>query len=248
MVADELRRRIAAGASPAGALLPSETALMAEFRVSRGTVREAISLLRAEGLVVTEHGRGSYARPALPVRRITSERYGRELDQLRSGRPIESPFPVNPDLPWSHYRLEKDFREVAATTTRAELFDVEVGTPLLERRFVFHAYGLAQQMSTSCLLLEMVTGTPLVDPDGEPWPGETAAQLHRLGITVTGVRERVRARMPDADEVDMLQLPSGVPVVTVTRQTYAGDRVVEVATDIVMPADRVELDYWITVD
>jgi GntR family transcriptional regulator len=33
--------------------------------------------------------------------------------------------------------------------------------------------------------------------------------------------------------------------VTLTRQTYAGERVVEVAHDIVIPADRVELDYYI---
>jgi GntR family transcriptional regulator len=36
-----------------------------------------------------------------------------------------------------------------------------------------------------------------------------------------------------------------VPVVTITRQTFAGERVVEVASDIVIPGDRVELDYWI---
>jgi GntR family transcriptional regulator len=31
----------------------------------------------------------------------------------------------------------------------------------------------------------------------------------------------------------------------ITRQTYADERVVEAAVDIVIPADRVELDYWI---
>jgi len=40
--------------------------------------------------------------------------------------------------------------------------------------------------------------------------------------------------MPVAEEVSTLRIPSGVPVVTVTRQTYAGQRVVEVATDIVL--------------
>ncbi len=62
---------------------------------------------------------------------------------------------------------------------------------------------------------------------------------------ITGIRERVRARMPVREETDTLRIPSGTPVVTITRQTYAGERVVEVATDIVIPSDRVELDYWI---
>ncbi|MEV1287324.1 GntR family transcriptional regulator [Micromonospora sp. NPDC049679] len=247
MVADELRHRIEAGAIPPGSLLPSETTLMDEFGVSRGTVREAIGLLRADGMIVTEHGRGSYARPLMPVRRVGSERYRRELYQLRGDRLPETSFTVDHDLPWADYQLEKDFRELPAPPELAELFDVEPGTPLLERRFVFRAHGVPQQMSTSCLLLDMVAGTPVADPEREPWPGGNTAQLYTLGITVTGIRERVRARMPAADERATLRLPSGVPVITVTRQTYAGDRVVEVATDIVIPADRVELDYWIDI-
>ncbi len=116
---------------------------------------------------------------------------------------------------------------------------------MLERRFVFRALGIPQQMSTSYLLLEMVAGTPVADPANEPWPGGNTAQLHSLGVTVTGVRERVRARMPVAEELEVLRIPTGVPVISITRQTHANDRVVEVATDIVIPADRVELEYWI---
>lgn len=85
----------------------------------------------------------------------------------------------------------------------------------------------------------------LPDRGREPWPGGNTAQLHSLGITITGVRERVRARMPLLEEAKTLRIPGGVPVMAVTRQTYAGKRVVEVATEIVLPADRVELDYWI---
>jgi GntR family transcriptional regulator len=247
MVADELRRRILSGAIPPGALLPSETTLIAEFSASRGTIREAIGLLRVEGMVVTEHGRGSYARPVLPVRRVGSERYRHELDRLAQGAdaPEETSFTRDQGIRWSEYQLDREFREVPASAALADLFGVEPGTMVLERRFVFRAQGVPQQMSTSSLLLDMVAGTPVADPDNEPWPGGNTAQLHSLGVTITGVRERVRARMPVVDEVDTLRIPGGVPVVTLTRQTYAGERVVEVAHDIVIPADRVELDYYI---
>jgi GntR family transcriptional regulator len=244
LVADELRRRILAGVIPPGSLLPSETALMREFGLSRPMIREAIGLLRAEGLVVTEMGRGSYARPVLPVRRLSADRYRRELDQLAGGPP-ETSFTRDQGIDWSDYTLDCEFREVPASSAVAELFGVEVATMLLERRFVFRAVGVPQQMSTSCYPLDLVAGTPVADPGNEPWPGGNIAQLHSLGITVTSIRERVRARMPVADEVDTLRIPSGVPVVTITRQTFAGERVVEVATDIVIPADRVELDYVI---
>ena len=42
--------------------LPSETTLMQEHEVSRGTVRAAIRMLRDEGLVITQPGRGSIVR------------------------------------------------------------------------------------------------------------------------------------------------------------------------------------------
>ena len=90
LVADELRRRILAGAIPAGSLLPSETALIVEFGVSRGTIREALALLRAEGLTVTEHGRGTYARPVMPVRRLAADRYRREIEQIAGTAPPET--------------------------------------------------------------------------------------------------------------------------------------------------------------
>jgi GntR family transcriptional regulator len=244
-VADELRRRIMSGAIPAGSILPSESTIIGEFGVSRGTAREAIALLRSEGLAVTEMGRGTYARPVLPVRRLASDRYRRELAQIRGDIPPETSFTADRGVGWQDYRLDKTFRETPADLATAELFNVEPGKMLLERRFVFHSEGVAQQMSTSCLLLDMVAGTPVADPDNEPWPGGNIAQLYSLGVVITGIREQVRARMPVRDETEALRIPGGTPVVTITRQTYAGDLVVEVATDIVIPADRVALDYWI---
>ncbi|MDG4809150.1 GntR family transcriptional regulator [Micromonospora sp. WMMD1120] len=240
-MAEELRHRIAAGAIAAGSLLPSESALMAEFSVARGTVREALALLRTEGLVMTEVGRGTYVRPIVPVRRLASERYRKELEQVRSGE-LGTSFTADQQVEWSAYSLDKDFREVPASDAVAELFGVEPGTMILERHFLFRAHGVPQQMSVSRLLLEMVAGTPVADPDNEPWPGGNTSQLYSLGHTITSIRERPRWRMPTADETEALRIPGGVPVVVITRQTYVGDWVAEVA-HIVMRADRVELDY-----
>ncbi|MGH3679750.1 MAG: GntR family transcriptional regulator [Natronosporangium sp.] len=245
LVADELRRRILAGAIPAGSLLPSETALIEEFGVSRGTIREALGLLRAEGLVITEHGRGTYARPVLPVRRLGADRYRREVQQAAGGRPPETSFTADQGIGWEAYQLDKVFRHVPASTAVAELFGVEPGTMLLERRFVFKAHGVPQQMSTSCYLLDLVANTLVADPANEPWPGGNIAQLATLGVQVTRVVERVRARMPVPEEIETLRIPSGVPVLTITRQMLAGPTVVEVAVDIVLPADRTELEYHI---
>ncbi|QIV81893.1 FadR/GntR family transcriptional regulator [Mycolicibacterium frederiksbergense] len=55
-----LKDKIFAGDLPPGHKLPSETELVEEFGVSRTVVREAVTRLRAEGLVETFQGRGSF--------------------------------------------------------------------------------------------------------------------------------------------------------------------------------------------
>lgn len=238
-IADELRRRILAGAIPPGALLPAESALITEFRVSRGTVRQAIDLLRAEALVITEHGRGTYARPQLPVRRLGPDRY-----HLPAG-PGERTTPKDDksaDTGNSAIQVEADYREIPATQELAELFQTEPGTMLLERRLLVREHGVPQELTTSYYPLDLVAGTPVADPKHEPWPGGHLAQLAYLGITVTGIRETIGARMPTAAEAQALQLPAGVPILTVTRRTYAHEQIVEAAHDITLPADRTQID------
>ena len=55
-----LKDKILAGDLAPGAKLPSESELVEEYAVSRTVVREAVTRLRAEGLVETQHGRGSF--------------------------------------------------------------------------------------------------------------------------------------------------------------------------------------------
>ena len=57
---DALGDRIRAGRLMAGDKLATESALMAEFAVSRTVVREALSKLQAAGLVETRHGVGTF--------------------------------------------------------------------------------------------------------------------------------------------------------------------------------------------
>ncbi|ANF59026.1 FadR/GntR family transcriptional regulator [Halotalea alkalilenta] len=59
-VADWLREEIISGALAPGERLPTEAALCERFEISRSVVREAISVLRDAGLVVSRRGSGSY--------------------------------------------------------------------------------------------------------------------------------------------------------------------------------------------
>ncbi|WP_336210116.1 GntR family transcriptional regulator [Nonomuraea sp. LPB2021202275-12-8] len=55
-IADDLREEILAGVHPVGAQLPSEAELAARHRAARGTVRQAVAVLVAEGLVGSRQG------------------------------------------------------------------------------------------------------------------------------------------------------------------------------------------------
>jgi len=58
-IAEHLRR----GELRPGDRLPSEQQLMDHYGTARMTVREALGVLKGEGLVVAEHGRGVFVRP-----------------------------------------------------------------------------------------------------------------------------------------------------------------------------------------
>ncbi len=93
--------------------------------------------------------------------------------------------------------------------------------------------------------MDLVGETPVSDPAREPWPGGTLAQLAYLGHPPVRVEEAVRSRMPTPEEADTLRMTGGVPVLGITRRMLARDGVMEVCREIVLPADRVVLDYSI---
>jgi len=74
-VADIIRADIASGKLKAGENLPSEAQLSGTLGVGREAIRQALGVLRAEGLIVTERGFGSRVREA-QQRRIVKLRRG----------------------------------------------------------------------------------------------------------------------------------------------------------------------------
>jgi GntR family transcriptional regulator len=61
-IADDLRRKVADGRLGPGDALPSTARLRQQYDVSAGVVKAAISVLRTEGLVVGQQGKGVFVR------------------------------------------------------------------------------------------------------------------------------------------------------------------------------------------
>ncbi|GGZ10194.1 GntR family transcriptional regulator [Streptomyces poonensis] len=248
-IADDLRQRIRAGEWGPGERLPAETKLAEDFRKSLPTLRQALGVLQAEGLIEKQHGRGNVVRKARrPVTR-TNERHQWEKDRARQTleeRQQTGATERDTGLTISDLVFSAEFKEIEADEDLAEAFGVPVGTRLLERvyRTRYREEDSPFNVSRSRLLYETAAANPdLLDPDNEPWPGGTQNQLHTVGIEVDRVVERVTARPPTFEETEELELTAGVAVMVLRKTSIDTDgRVVEVA-DVTLPGDRTVLEF-----
>ncbi|MFN2569181.1 MAG: GntR family transcriptional regulator [Candidatus Dormibacteria bacterium] len=235
-IADQLREQIVGGALAPGSRLPSEHSLMAAYGASRDTVRKGIGVLKAEGRLDSERGRGVTVRVPTPMQRLGSDRLSRKhrragkgaylADMEVSGRKPEITVAIS---------TEKASRAVAAR------LGLRTGERVLIRTRRMLADGQPLQLAVSYLPLELVKGTPIEQPD--TGPGGIYARLEEAGHRLERFEEQVTAQMPTPDEARPLDLGPGTPVILVARTAYAtGSRPVELC-DTIMAADRYELVY-----
>lgn len=234
-VADALRAAIISGDLPDGERMPSLTTLAATHGVSVDIARQAIATLRAERLVITRHGAGTFvSRFALIIRRSPG-RLSRE--QWGGGAAIQDhdtgPRPRTVDV---------RVAEVSSPVFVAEAFGVRAGTKVLARSRRFVVDDRPVQLAASYLELSVVAGTPIGYTD--TGPGGLYARLAEAGFAPVRFVEKLTARAPYPEERELLSLQaSGVLVYQVTRFAYdATDRCVEV-NRMVLDAAAYELEY-----
>ncbi|MCZ2526008.1 GntR family transcriptional regulator [Streptomyces sp. NPDC059506] len=234
-IADQLREAIDKGRFKEGDKLPSESELVEHYGVSRMTVRNSLSLLQTEGLVVSEHGRGVYVRPRPPVRRLASDRFARRhREQGKSAFIVEADAAGSrPEVDSLEVREERPTQDIAA----------RLGSPrrVLARRRRYLLDNRPVEFAVSYLPLDIARGTPIAEPN--PGPGGIYARLEELGHRLDHFDEEIRARMPSPDEIKTLRLAAGVPVIHLIRTAHdTTGRAVEVC-DTVMAADAYVLAY-----
>lgn len=240
-IAALLRAQIESGALAPGDRLPSISRLTTDHGVSSTPARRALAELVSSGLVEGRFGSGYFVRARPAVRRLANTRYRLDAEHQPGDQPGTS-FTADRELAWEDYTLDRTYTVMSAADDVAVLLEIEPGEQVLRRDFVFRARGRPEQTSTNYLPWSLVEGTPVADPEREPWPGGTPAQAASLGHPITLVEEDVTSRMPSPEEAELLSVPPGTPVFAVTRRMLAGELVVELA-HIVLPADRVVLAY-----
>ncbi|SNS98258.1 GntR family transcriptional regulator [Asanoa hainanensis] len=234
-IAAELRAAIESGDLPSGAKLPSITALIDRFRVSRTTVVSALDLLRVEGLTEHRHGVGVFVRRFSRIVRNSPDRL--TASRWRAGEAIQ-------DLDTGARRrtVSVEVRREDVPVAVADAFGAASGSQAVARHRRFDVDGRTVQVASSYLPLDLAGGTRMEEADSGP--GGIYARLAELGVGPTEFEERVVVRRPSSDEVRDLGLPTvGVEVIEVTRYAYAaGGRCVEV-NRMVLDASAYELRY-----
>lgn len=246
-IANELRRAIQAGELVAGQRLPTEPELIQRFRVSSPTVRQALAVLKAEGIVESRHGIGSFVRQPYKKAVRRNDRHQLEKSLVHEPEDVRrrnGSAEADTGHATDDFVFSAQYSTVPATEALASAFDVPVGTPLLRRvyRSNFADERAPLGMGASYLVHEVAAQNPdLLNPELEPWPGGTMHQLSTIGIEVDRVVEEVVARPPSAEEAEELDVPPGTSVFAIQKSMIdTTGRVVEFA-DFVLPGDRQRL-------
>jgi GntR family transcriptional regulator len=240
-IADTLRVRIVSGELAPGARLASERALSEEFGVSRPTLREAIKVLRAEGLVIAAPGAGLFVREAPHLIRNSRNRLSRE-ERARTGGTFAADMA---SVGLTHY-VETKIDTVEAGADIALLLDVDEGSRVVVRERRMWGSGTPMQFASSYFPADIAEGTPIMDRD--TGHGGVYARLEEMGHRlVSPFVERISVRIPSRPERMWFGLDEGVAILVIHRIARTAERVVEV-NRILLRGDRYELEYEIAAD
>lgn len=244
-VANELRAEILRGDLAPGNKIPSENQLADRFGVTRATVRKGIALLRMEGLITSHQGKGAFVRERPHVNM-------RQTGSIYRARRATGESNYNAEAKAQGQSAKQIIREVGETAAPekvADRFGIDAGAPVVVRRLLFTVDDAPMQLVDTYYEPSIAAGTPLAQP--KLIKGGANAFIEDpdgpIGRRIVQFIEDIDVRMPYPHEVDLLDIPDGVPIAKVTRTAYdsAGD-VLEVQESVV-PCDRHTFRYVIDV-
>ncbi len=194
LIADELRRRIAAGEIAAGRLLPSEAELAAHHHASRATVRRALTRLKMDGLVESRQGFGWYVVKA-PLRQSLRDLTTIERQIVAAGR-----------------KPGRDLLRFAFVATPAALIEVLRTDFVLEIVRVDRVDGQPFATATVWARADLAGGL-------SPRALEKRPLSEQLGIELGGATQTITAVSATKTDAELLQVPRAAPLLRIERTT-----------------------------
>ena len=198
-IADQLRRRIQKGQYAVGDRLPAEGQLAEQFGVNRHTLRQAVALLRQEGTLRVERGKGTFV-AAAPIRYAIGKRVRYNESLKAQGHTIR-------------YELVRSL-EVPADDALAEMLNVELnaGVALIERV----SFVDEQPLSVSSSYFPLTLFSDLLMPESLQQFQETGSVSRwlrdRYSVDHIRLRTSVSARLVQPNDATLLALPLNQPI------------------------------------
>ena len=238
-IADRLRSAIGDGVYAPGDLLPSEHELAAEYGVARGTARQAIMLLRNEGLIDAVHGLGCFVREPEPVQRLRPGGPSADWEIISELEDDDGRGPIAEALTMSFATTQLERARPPAEI--AKLLGLAAGAEVLVRGWEASHQGNVRTIASAYTRWDVATQARLSEIESGP---AVYLMLSASGYEIARITEEVSARMPTTAEAQRLDLGPGVPVLSVQRVNYTADdkQPIEVTVSV-MSAERYRMVY-----
>jgi GntR family transcriptional regulator len=198
VITAHLREQIDSGVLAPSAAIPSEAELAERFQVSRGTVRQALAALRAEGLISGGRGR----RPV-----VSKPAFAQSFDELVSFSAWAEQLGRTP----SAQTLELARRPADAET--AAILGLAKETPVFQYRRLRLLDGEPMMVELSSFIEPI--GRLLLDCDMDG--GSVYAQLGARGVAFAEAQQSITAVAASAEQADLLGVARRAPLLKVTR-------------------------------
>jgi GntR family transcriptional regulator len=227
-IADQLRGAISTQELPPGAQLPSERELVQRFGTAPQTVRQALNVLKGEGLIIGRPGRGVFVREKPFVHRLEAARWfvsqGREQGRGAEARLI-------------------GVVTTSASPAVAEHLALSPGAPVVIRRYLLLLDGDPFELSESHFPGHLANGTVIASTENVSPAAIDRDLRERHGLEAARYLDELTVRMPLPDEVKTLRLLPGTPLTSVLRTYFdPSGNPYEVAR-YTLPGDRTTLVY-----
>lgn len=239
VIADELRDAILTEATLLnvalvdGQQLPSEVALCRHYEVSRGTIRDALAVLAAEGFLITKGRSGTFVRrlPVLvhdahrenPTRQGTTDTWHSEVLELGH-------------VPTQDFA----FRIVPAEDGVARRLNIDSGDLVVVRECTRYIDEFPWSEQTSYYPYEFARSCGLDTP--HDIPEGTVARMAARGHAEVGWDDRVDARPTHEEEQRLFRMAKGSWIMVYRRVANTDERIVRYTREL-LPPDRNTIAY-----
>jgi GntR family transcriptional regulator len=230
-LADDLRDAIVRGTYPPGSTFPSTPTLAADHNLSLHTVNRALQILRGEGLVRVQRGKGTIVRDVPTLTRHTTNRYAQAERERGDARGA-----FDAEIRAMGFEPRSELVQVGRIKPPQEVADALGlgGKEALIRKRHMYAGETPVQFATSYIPYSIARGTQIEQRD--TGPGGTYSRLTEAGHGPVRFQDTISLRLPSAEEAEFLRVSPEQHVLTVFHVAFAeGDLPVEVTTHVHPP-------------